>query len=211
MAVAFRGHLLSASHSHLLARPSSPRGGGEIFDSDDDGDLPSVRQILASPKRVTEVINLTCDDDGDSGDDGNHIEVSCLRYTQTARHRVRLTSTPVDRPLLGHQPTPFTPPPSSLPDLLAHTADDLITSSIAVTPGKKKRPRWSPLCRKLQQRSDKPLNDLSVDALHTGTNSSRSSSTELGSASKDSRAFVTKQSENFPEIPETPIIAPDIE
>jgi hypothetical protein len=37
---------------------------GEIFDSDND-DLPSVRQILASPKRVIEVIDLTCDDDGE--------------------------------------------------------------------------------------------------------------------------------------------------
>jgi hypothetical protein len=54
---------------------------GEIFDSDDDDhhhhDLPSARRILASPKRVIEVINLTCDDDDDSeGDDDNHIEVS---------------------------------------------------------------------------------------------------------------------------------------
>jgi hypothetical protein len=61
---------------------------GEIFNSDDDGDLPSVRQILASlkqAKRVTEVINLTRDDDGDSeGDDGNHTEVSWLRCTRTA-------------------------------------------------------------------------------------------------------------------------------
>jgi hypothetical protein len=50
-------------------------GDGEIFDSDDDGDLPSVRQILASPKQakqVTEVIDLTRDDDSDSeGDDGS--------------------------------------------------------------------------------------------------------------------------------------------
>jgi len=49
---------------------------GEIFDSDDD-DLPSVRQILASLKRVIEVIDLTCNDDGDSEDNGNHTEVSC--------------------------------------------------------------------------------------------------------------------------------------
>ena len=66
---------------------------GEIFDSNDD-DLPSVKEILASPRRVTEVIDLTCDDDGDSEDDnGNHIEVSCLKYTRTARHRVTLIST----------------------------------------------------------------------------------------------------------------------
>jgi hypothetical protein len=96
MAVAFRRHQLSTSHSHLLARPSS-REDGEIFDSDaaDDDDLPSVRQILASPKRAIEVIDLTCYDDGDSeGDDGSHTEVRCLRYTRTARHRVTLTSNP---------------------------------------------------------------------------------------------------------------------
>jgi len=45
---------------------------GEIFDSDDDdGDLPTLRQILGSPKQVIEVIDLTCDGDGGSeGDDG---------------------------------------------------------------------------------------------------------------------------------------------
>jgi hypothetical protein len=81
---------------------------GEIFDSDND--LPSVRQILASPKRAIEVIDLTCDDDGDSeSDNGNHTEVSCLRYTRTARHRVTLTSTSLDRPLPGHRPTLFPP------------------------------------------------------------------------------------------------------
>jgi hypothetical protein len=56
---------------------------GEIFDSDDDADdnLPSLRQILASPKRATKVINLTCDDNSDSkGDDDNYIEVRCLKY-----------------------------------------------------------------------------------------------------------------------------------
>jgi len=63
---------------------------GEPFNSDDDNDLPSVRQILARPKQV---IDLTCDDDDDSqGDDGNHTEVSWLRYTRRARHRVTLTS-----------------------------------------------------------------------------------------------------------------------
>src|SRR3954451_19361910 len=58
---------------------------GEIFDSgDDNNDLHSVRQILASPKRVIEVIDLACDDDGDSeGDDGNPIELSWLRYART--------------------------------------------------------------------------------------------------------------------------------
>jgi hypothetical protein len=58
---------------------------GEIFDFDaDDDDLPSVKQILASTssKRATKVIDLTCDDDSDSKDDnGNHTEVSYLRYT----------------------------------------------------------------------------------------------------------------------------------
>jgi hypothetical protein len=84
---------------------------GEIFDSDEDNDdLPSVRQILASPRREIEVIDLTCDDDGDSeGDNGSHTEVNCLRYTRTARHRVTLTSNPLDRPLPGHRPTPFPP------------------------------------------------------------------------------------------------------
>jgi hypothetical protein len=58
---------------------------GEIFDFDaDDDDLPSVKQILASAssKRATEVIDLTCDDNGDSkDDDGNYIEVSYFKYT----------------------------------------------------------------------------------------------------------------------------------
>jgi hypothetical protein len=63
------------------------------------------------------------------------------------------------------------------------------------------------LYRKLQQRSDKPLDNLSVDALHTGTDGSRSPSTDLKPAPKDSRAFVTKRPENSPEIPETPTIA----
>jgi hypothetical protein len=60
---------------------------------------------------------------------------------------------------------------------------------------------------KLQQRSDKPLDDVSVDALHTGTDGSRSFSTELEPAPKDSRAFVTERPENSPEIPETPTVA----
>jgi hypothetical protein len=63
------------------------------------------------------------------------------------------------------------------------------------------------LYRKLQQRSDKPLDDPSVDALHTSTDSSRSPSTELEPAPEDSKAFITKRPENSPEIPETPIIA----
>jgi hypothetical protein len=47
---------------------------------------------------------------------------------------------------------------------------------------------------------------LQVDALYTGTDSSRSPSTELEPAPKDSRAFVTERPENSPEIPETPTI-----
>ena len=75
MTVAFRRHRPSASRSHLVARPNSRRT-EKSFDSDadaddDDADLPSLRQILASPKRVIEVIDLTCDGDGGSeGDDG---------------------------------------------------------------------------------------------------------------------------------------------
>jgi len=50
----------------------------------------------------------------------------------------------------------------------------LPTSSTAVTPGKKKYPwknvpPWSPLYRKLQQRSDKSLDNPNVDTLHTST------------------------------------------
>jgi hypothetical protein len=81
---------------------------GEIFNSDNDDDLPFVRQILASPKGAIEVIDLICDDDGDSeSDGGSYTEVRCLRYTRTARHRVTLTSTPLDRPFPGHRSTPF--------------------------------------------------------------------------------------------------------
>jgi hypothetical protein len=53
------------------ARAAELSEDGEIFDSDDDGDLPTLRQILGSPKQVIEVIDLTCDGDGGSeGDDG---------------------------------------------------------------------------------------------------------------------------------------------
>jgi hypothetical protein len=161
---------------------------------------------LASPKqakRVTEVIDLT-------RDDGNHTEVSYLRYTQTAQHRVTLTSTLLNRPHPGRLTKSLYPPPSSPPKSPAHTADGLLTSSTAATPGKKKHPfinipRWSPLHRRLQQRSDKLLDNLSVDVLHTGTDSSRSSSTKLGPTLKNFKAFITKQPENSPEIPETSI------
>jgi hypothetical protein len=67
------------------ACPAELSEDGEIFGSDDDDDLPSVRQILALSKRVIEVVDLTCDDNGDSeGDDSNHTEVSWLRFTRTA-------------------------------------------------------------------------------------------------------------------------------
>ena len=109
MAVAFRRHQLSVSHSHLACAAEFSED-SEIFDSDDDGDLPSVRQILDSPKQVTEVIDLTRDNDGDSeGDDDNITEVSWLRYTRTAQYRVTLTSTLLDRPHPGRSPTSFTP------------------------------------------------------------------------------------------------------
>ena len=41
---------------------------------DDDDDLPSVKQILASSKRAKRVINLT-GDDGEDGD-GDFTEIS---------------------------------------------------------------------------------------------------------------------------------------
>jgi len=135
---------------------------GEIFDSendDDDDDLPSVKQILASSKRAKQVIDLT-GDDGEGGDGD---------FTETA------SGSPANS-------VPLTPP--SLIKSPAHTADDLATSSTAATSGKKKSPwintpPWSPLHRKLQQRSDKPLDNLTVDTLHPSTDSSRSPSTEL--------------------------------
>ena len=49
---------------------------GEIFDSEnDDDDLPSVKQILASSKRAKWVVDLT-GDDGDDRDDGDFTKVS---------------------------------------------------------------------------------------------------------------------------------------
>jgi hypothetical protein len=82
---------------------------GEISDSDDDDDLPSFRQILARPKRV---IDLTSDDDGLA-------EVSWLRNTRTARHRVRLTPASLtDRSPVADQPPS---PPTAFPAKITGT------------------------------------------------------------------------------------------
>jgi hypothetical protein len=68
---------------------------GELFDSGDDN-LLSIRQILVSLKRAIKVINLTCGDNNDNkNDNSNYTEISCLRYTRTARHRVTLTFNPL--------------------------------------------------------------------------------------------------------------------
>jgi hypothetical protein len=66
------GQLLPSARTADLSKDK------EIFDSDDDdNDLPSVKQILASLKRPKQVIDLTGDDDDDrEGDDGDFIEVS---------------------------------------------------------------------------------------------------------------------------------------
>jgi hypothetical protein len=59
------------------------------------------------------------------------------------------------------------------------------------------------LRRRLQQRSDKPLDNLTVDALRPGTDSSKSPSIELEPAPKDSEAPVIGRLESSLEIPET--------
>ena len=74
-----------------------------MSDSDDD-DLPSVRKIIA---RSRSTIDLTLDDDDDSVNDKNVIEVSWLRITRTARHSVTLIP-PFDRPRPTYRPTPPT-------------------------------------------------------------------------------------------------------
>jgi len=51
---------------------ADPSEEAEMSDSDDDG-LPSVREIIARSKSE---IDLTLDDDDDSGGDKNAIEVS---------------------------------------------------------------------------------------------------------------------------------------
>jgi hypothetical protein len=59
------------------ARTANLSEDGEALDSDDDDDLPSVKQILASSKRAKRVINLTGDDDDDrEGGDSDFTEVS---------------------------------------------------------------------------------------------------------------------------------------
>jgi hypothetical protein len=67
-------------------------------------------EILASLKRAIEVINLIYNNNSDSkNDNGNHTEISCLKYTRTTRYRVTLISTPLNRPLPGHRLTSFPP------------------------------------------------------------------------------------------------------
>jgi hypothetical protein len=57
------------------ARTADLSEDGEALNSDDDDDdLPSVKQILASSKRAKRVINLT-GDDGEDGD-GDFTEIS---------------------------------------------------------------------------------------------------------------------------------------
>jgi hypothetical protein len=73
---------------------------GEIFDSenDDDDDLPSVKQILASSKRAKRVVDLTGDDDDDrDGDDGDFTKVSWLGTTRTGSTSCEVHSA-LDRP-----------------------------------------------------------------------------------------------------------------
>jgi hypothetical protein len=68
------GDRLRASLS--VDQPFPPACAAELS-KDDDDDFFSVRRILALLKRVIEVVNLTCNET----DDGNHTEVSWLRYT----------------------------------------------------------------------------------------------------------------------------------
>ena len=129
-----------------VSQPLPPACAAELSedDSDDDDDLPTLRQILDSPKQAKQVIDLTRNNDGDSeGDDGNHTEVSWLRYTRRARHRMTLTSPPwqtASRSLTNS----LYPSPSPLPKSPAHTADDLTASLTAATPGRKEHPWVDP-------------------------------------------------------------------
>jgi hypothetical protein len=68
-------------------------------------------------------------------------------------------------------------------------------------------PPWSPLYRKLQQHSSKPLDNPTVHTLPAGTDSPGSPSTEFEPAPKDSKALVTERVESSPEIPKTPAVA----
>ena len=75
MAVGFKRPKPSASYSPSARTADLPED-GETLNSGDDG-LPSVKQILASSKRV---IDLTGDDNEDGeGGDGDFTEVSWLR------------------------------------------------------------------------------------------------------------------------------------
>jgi hypothetical protein len=99
--------------------------------------------------------------------------------------------------------------PSSLPKSPTHTADDLTASSTAATPGRREHPRvnpppWSKLYHKLQEHSDKPLDNLTVDTPHASLTSPPS---ELKPAPKDSGPPVTERLESSLEIPETPAVA----
>jgi hypothetical protein len=92
----------------------------------------------------------------------------------------------------------------------AHPADDLATSTIVATPAGKKFPwknvpPWSPLYHKLQLHSATPLhNQPTVEALHAGTDSIESVSTELERPPRDP---VAERPETSPEIPVTPTVA----
>jgi hypothetical protein len=94
-----------------------------------------------------------------------------------------------------------------------YTADDLTTSIIVATPSRKSYPwknvpRWSKLYYKLQQHSATLLhNQPTVEALHAGTDSLESISTELECPPKDSRGPVAERTRNSPEILEILIVA----
>jgi hypothetical protein len=68
----FQG-LPTAGQSLSSGCTADPSKQAEISDFDDDNDLPSVREIIARSKSK---INLTLDDDDDSADDKNTIEVN---------------------------------------------------------------------------------------------------------------------------------------
>jgi len=81
---------------------------------------------------VAGVIGLNSDDDGDSeGDNGSHTEVSWLRYTRTARHRVTLTpSSLTDRfPVADQLPLPSTVLSAKLTDTHRRRPHNVIYSS----------------------------------------------------------------------------------